>query len=160
MLLVLLALAGAVAVLWKRLSDVTAQQAALTREHRALRAELTTLETQLRTLTRDATGVPSAPRAPAAPLPVPAGPPVSTPTPEPPPIRPSRSSEPSAPAPRVAVPSLPAAGRVTARETAATSRPAPDADSLATSSRWALEFFTTGNVVAKVGMVIVFFGVA
>src|SRR5688572_29889929 len=99
MLLVILALAGAVAILWKRLSDVTAQQAALTREHRALRAALTTLETQLHAPTRDADGVSSAPRPAAAPPPVPAGLPVTAPAPDLPPIRPSRSSEPSAPAP-------------------------------------------------------------
>ena len=37
---------------------------------------------------------------------------------------------------------------------------APGLESVAAASRWFVEFFTTGNIVAKVGMIVVFFGVA
>ena len=145
MVLAVLVLAGVVALLWKRLSDLMAQQAELSRQYRELRNAHEALERRF--------------RAPDAETDVaPAGAATTVPAP---PIAP-RTHIPAPPPLPAAVPS---AARPRPAATAATG-PAPTSDagaaseSLVAASRWVVEFFTTGNVVAKAGMVVVFFGVA
>jgi uncharacterized membrane protein len=154
MLLLVLALGALVAVLWKRLSTLTSQQAELIAEQRTLRMALDAFEKKLRTLS-------VVPPAPAATPPPPAIPqerpsaitetqPVATPHPGPPPA----PAAASLPPPSIAGSAIPHEPPLV------TSHSAAELDSIAAASRWVVEFFTTGNVVAKVGMIVVFFGVA
>jgi uncharacterized membrane protein len=140
MLVAVLVLAGVVALLWKRLSDVMAQQAQLSLQYRELRHAHEALERRWRGLTSEARDAPSGPQA-------------ATPAP---PIVPSKPVAAASPPPAVFPPAA------TSARPAATAATAPDEgrESLAGASRWVVEFFTTGNVVAKAGVVVVFFGVA
>jgi uncharacterized membrane protein len=79
-------------------------------------------------------------------------PPTEVPQPTPEPVRPAviappplPSIEPADPAPSIPTPTIP---------------DQPVREPVPAAPNWLIEFFTTGNVVAKVGMVIVFFGVA
>jgi uncharacterized membrane protein len=153
MLLLVVALAIVVAVLWNRLSDVTAQYNQFSAEQRLLRARLEFLEKKLETLTRGAAAVVSPPPPAAAP-PSPAEvvrrplsvPPVPEPT-----VAPRALSEPH-------VSGQPVPWRPPSE--AAVPERSSGLESPAAAVRWAFEFFTTGNVVAKVGVIILFFGVA
>ena len=83
-----------------------------------------------------------APAARPADIPKPAPEPVRPAVVAPPPLPSVERAEPARPTPPPPIPDQPV------------SEPTPAAPN------WLIEFFTTGNVVAKVGMVIVFFGVA
>ena len=129
------ALGAAVAVLWNRLSEIGARQASLAREHDRLRERQERLDRELLVLRRDAAPVPDAP-PPVTARPAAAAPPV-------PPQRPPVTDQPAGRAAPIPEPI-----------------PEPTSETIPSAARWVVEFFTTGNVVAKVGMVIVFFGVA
>jgi uncharacterized membrane protein len=147
MFLVVLALAIVVAVLWSRLNDVTAQHTQLSSEQRMLRARLEFLETKLEAMGRTAATVAPTPPSAAAPSPpvetarrpLPT-PPVPTPTATAMPVRRPRLDRPLSESP---VSESPGA-----------------LESPVAAVRWVFEFLTTGNVVAKVGVIILFFGVA
>jgi uncharacterized membrane protein len=157
MLLVVLVLAVVVAGLWRRLNRVAAQHAELSSEQRTLRTRLQFLEQRLTAPSGGGVDVPPAPR-PAAPPPFLASEPVRGVDLPWPPERPARRWQ--ADFPSKAPPQTP-------ESEPRLSTPPPAASDLdaaletpAAAARWLLEFFTTGNVVAKVGMIIVFFGVA
>lgn len=139
-----------VGFLASRLTRLDHAHLLLTHQLENLRDRHDTIERELRRLQRDSaaasrpadvqTQAPE-PVRPAAPVePQPTQPP-RTPVVAPPPLPAIESEQPAPSIPRP-IPEPP------------TSAPAPAAP------MWLLEFFTTGNVVAKVGMVIVFFGVA
>jgi uncharacterized membrane protein len=143
MLLLILVLGVVLVRVWTQLSDVSRRYDALSFDQRALRAKLETLEQKLSAIDRG-TGVPlSAPTA--APAAVPVSPPAAAPPPLPSP-------------PSIAVP--PPVRDAPIQQPAAASDLDAALETPAAAARWILEFFTTGNVVAKVGMIIVFFGVA
>ena len=157
----------AVIVIGARLKEMRERYSALSREYRGLENRLNALERALKALddraqaaaTQSPTAPPAATRVedapPAAQVPAPprvesrptiplgdGGPPQPQPTRNPwtppaarPPITPTVPPSPA----RDATPSEPGAPNV---------------------ASWLLEFFTTGNVVAKAGIVVVFFGVA
>ena len=143
----------ALGFLWGRLSRANEERTRLGSQIASVHERLESLEREFSKARREA-----APAA-AEPRPVAARPAVATPPPSPTPA-------PSEQAP-IAPPPLPTAEPVetaaAASEPAASPAPEPPplepAPAFAGAS-WLLEFFTTGNVVAKVGMVIVFFGVA
>ena len=143
----------ALGFLWGRLSRANEERTRLGSQIASVHERLESLEREFSKARREA-----APAA-AEPRPVAARPAVAAPPPSPTPA-------PSEPAP-IAPPPLPTAKPVetaaAASEPAASPAPEPPplepAPAFAGAS-WLLEFFTTGNVVAKVGMVIVFFGVA
>jgi uncharacterized membrane protein len=139
-----------VGFLLSRLTTLDRAHRVLTQQLENLRDRHDTIERELRKLQRDATVAarpadvqkpapePVRPAAPVAPHPTQ---PPRTPVVTPPPLPAIESEQPA--------PSIP--------------RPIPEPPTSAPASAapmWLLEFFTTGNVVAKVGMVIVFFGVA
>jgi uncharacterized membrane protein len=127
-------------LVWKKLADIGAEHDALKREQAETRARQQTIEIAVRDLHRRAEtegpGAAASPPAPAIREAQPPAQPVSRPAAPPPPPLLQRP------------PVLP-------RE-----RPLERPAAAAVSSRWLVEFFTTGNIVAKVGIVIVFFGVA
>ncbi|MGH9350251.1 MAG: DUF2339 domain-containing protein, partial [Vicinamibacterales bacterium] len=133
------ALGLALGLLWNRLGDLSEQVTALRKKHAGLRARQRTLEREIRTLKRQPAA--AAAQAPALPTRREAPPPHR----EEPVSRPSPVPLPLPPTPHVEQPALPPADRAAG--------PPEGIDRL-------IEFFTTGNVVAKAGMVVVFFGVA
>jgi uncharacterized membrane protein len=150
MLFLVLVFGIAFGLLWKRLRDVSAHQAELLIEQGTLRAAVERLERKLRALDRGTevpvTGPAAAPASAAAPAE-------------------SLTELPLAPPPRprgVPLAGAPASGEPQSSRPISAAAPrantVPDW-SVAASSR-IVEFFTSGNLVAKVGMVVVFFGVA
>jgi uncharacterized membrane protein len=159
MFVIILALGGAVIFLWSRLSDVTAQLAELSREQRNLWAALQRLEPTVEQPARDVESVQPAPRPTAvAPLTE-----TISPGPAAPPLEPPRILFPAlSQVPPPAAPALPepVPSRDPVGSPASWSRPGPNLDSFNAGVARVVEFFTTGNIVAKIGMIIVFFGVA
>jgi uncharacterized membrane protein len=157
MLLLVIALGVVVFAMWRRLEEATARQSALAANQRALEQRLTALERDLHAVApRLGATAPAAADAPPPPA-VPARPSA----PSRPPQLPARP-DPRAPAPPphpVSIPPLFSSAQP------APTPPSAAADSISASrlwrsSSWLFEFFTTGNVVAKAGMVVLFFGVA
>ncbi|HEY1306128.1 MAG TPA: DUF2339 domain-containing protein [Vicinamibacterales bacterium] len=114
-----------------------------------LQARYDSLERELLKIKRQAPAPAAPPEAKAAapPRPVPPTPQAPAPTASPAPAEPR--------VPPAAIPTpMPAFGPAAHTPVPPVTEPAP------AQPFWLVEFFTTGNVVAKVGMVIVFFGVA
>lgn len=145
------ALGVAVGLLWKRLADVSAEHANLTSDYRELRQQQDLLQRQLLALTRrDADSTPAV-TAPAADVTPPVPPQPSRTPPTPVSDRTPVSAEPPADAAQD-IPERPRSGSPAA--------PGGIFDTVPPTAQWVVDFFTTGNIVAKVGIVIVFFGVA
>jgi len=146
-------LAGAVlgfllGLVWKRLDELGDTYASSRDDFVSLRERHESLERQVRSLgatersappvhPRESPAPPSAPAA--APVPRVQPPPLPAPVPEP-----ALAAAPLPPGRPAAPPEVSPAGSVPQ------ARPA---------GAWLIEFFTTGNVVAKAGMIVVFFGV-
>jgi uncharacterized membrane protein len=154
----------AVGFLWGRLAELRRGQAALRTENRGLRERFEVLERSV-----DEARVP----ADAGPAPAetarPAPPPIPRPTPKPAPARPAAAAvvQPPPPTPPTAGPTAVTPPLPGVPPPMAASTPAPAASppsgpppAIRSGAFWPFEFFTTGNVVAKIGMVVVFFGVA
>lgn len=165
MFLVVLAVIGlglAVRSLRKRLTAVMAMQVTLTEQLLQLREGQEQLAREWRSSQAAATA--AQPQPQPEPQPQPPAQPEAPPQLHPPPVQPSATTAGNMEWPEEQ-PAFPA----TAPPPPATP-PAPPpllpplgsaaAESVAAASRSLIEFFTTGNVVAKVGVVILFFGVA
>jgi uncharacterized membrane protein len=141
----------AVGLLAGLLTETRNRQGSLHEQIRELREQSARLEQKLLVLERR-------PTAPAAVAPPPVASEEAAPSPPPPPPR--AHAEPPAQPPDSPPPAEPS------RDAPPVERPAPfpgpiERPELASAAmRWLVEFFTTGNVVAKVGMIVVFFGVA
>jgi uncharacterized membrane protein len=127
--------------------------------YRSLSARFKRLESEIAELRMRLRGVES--RTPAAERPTTSTPPV-TPVPERPPVSLPRVVREFVPAPPV---SQQSADEQPAHATAIEPPPVPpprpvNDEAWSAGGRWIVEFFTTGNVVAKVGVIILFFGAA
>jgi uncharacterized membrane protein len=141
-----------------RLDALSIDYQALKEKHGDLERELLALKSAGSTATSakaeapeppTVTAVPETPPQPAWTLPR-----AAIPTPEP-----ASASAALTPADDNAAPRQPHAGAPVPMARPVSSEPG-GIESLSAASQWLVEFFTTGNVVAKVGVVIVFFGVA
>lgn len=153
MLVALLLLSGVVFALWKRLGNVTAQLAELTLQHRELRRAHESLERDWRASFHQAPeGSPVTPDVPRVP---PMETPAAASDAAAPPIPPAASAPPMPP-PLAADPRTPGS-----ETPSGATRGAPGSiDAFESAARTVMPLFTTGNVVAKAGVVVVFFGVA
>ena len=130
---------------------------------RALTVRLARLESELADLRSQLRSVESRPSAadaaalPHRPAPTP---PPAAPAPEPPIISPPVIPEPAPAAPTLHQPAGDSTARRPRIEPAPPRPPSAGEEAWTAGVRWILEFFTTGNVVAKVGVVILFFGAA
>jgi uncharacterized membrane protein len=160
MLVLVIALGVVVLVMWRRLEEASARQSALAANQRALEQRLTALERDLHAVAQRPGATATAAPTAAADAPPPPAVPARPSAPSRPPQLPVQP-EPRAPAPPPH-PSIP--------PLFSSAQPAPTPPSSAAvsaspsrlwrSSSWLFEFFTTGNVVAKAGIVVLFFGVA
>ena len=139
-----LVLGFAVGFLLTKLTQLGSAHLQLWQQVEELRDRHNALERELRTLQRDA----AAPARPAG---------VEQPAVEP--VRPVLPPRAEPPRPAPAPPALPSAEPEPV-SSMPPPIPEPVSEPTPAAPNWLVEFFTTGNVVAKVGMVIVFFGVA
>lgn len=164
--LLLVGLGLALRTVWERLAETRAQQARLSDDYLKLRRRQDDLEQEVRTLRGRAGAsmsslVPVVPVVPVVPLTT------DTPTPTPSLQRlPTAAQPPALPDEQLAAgpvqpaPPSPRAARRPPGGVLYPDAPADSLESVASAVRSLVAFFTTGNVVAKVGVVILFFGVA
>jgi uncharacterized membrane protein len=154
-------------VLWNRVVDVSKKQTALRNDYLDLQVRHGKLENELRTLKREyeagARPAHAAPppsvepaRPPEEPAPRSVVPPQPPPLPQAPRVERAPNADAQSPDGRLVM----SPDTVGQPSQSGVGSPAGDRSDWMPAPLWLIEFFTTGNVVAKVGMVIVFFGVA